>query len=77
MSWVKDFWVSTTAPLAQRKVHGWLLIFWVLMIPPTVLWWKSSLEYLVFISVYAIIAAHWVGYGEARAEVKQDEDRID
>ena len=74
MSWAKRFWGFIMDPVIQRKVHGFLLLFWILMIPPTILLWKSSVEYLVFISVYAVIASHWVGYGEARAEVKQDEN---
>ena len=31
--------------------HITLVLFWVLLIPPTLLYWKDSVPYLVFINV--------------------------
>jgi hypothetical protein len=44
-------------------MHGALLVFWVLLIVPTLLLgWYKSIPYLVFISMYANIASHAAGW---------------
>lgn len=39
-------------------VHGSLLVVWVLLIIPTLLWWRESVTWIVFMSLYAIIVSH-------------------
>lgn len=54
----------------MERIHGVLLLIWVALIPPTILWWKNSIVYLVFISVYTIVATHAIGWITARAQRK-------
>jgi len=40
---------------------------------PSVLIWRQSVPYLVFVSVYALVVSHWSAWGAARAEKAQTE----
>jgi hypothetical protein len=40
---------------------------------PAVLWWRDSLPFLVFVSVYANVAGHWSSWQASRIEVKAEE----
>lgn len=53
------FWVKT---------HGSLIVVWILLAIPAVLWWLNSVPFLVFISVYAVIAGHGASWQAARAD---------
>lgn len=35
---------------------------------PSMIWWRDSIAYLVFVSVYAIVVSHWSAWQAARAE---------
>jgi hypothetical protein len=60
----------------MRKIKQWLnknfhkaaTIFWILMIPPSVMWWRNSIAYVVAISIYAIIMAHLIANKSTRVE---------
>jgi membrane protein required for beta-lactamase induction len=39
-------------------VHGCLMILWILLIIPTLLWWRESILWIAFMSLYAIISTH-------------------
>jgi hypothetical protein len=45
----------------------------VVLTPPAVIWWRSSLVYLVLISQAAWIAGHWSGWQAAKVEERQIE----
>jgi hypothetical protein len=51
------------------RVHLVLTWVWVALVPPTLLLWRNSIPWLVFMSIYAIIVGHWSGYQASRAEV--------
>jgi hypothetical protein len=51
-----------------RKLHAWLTIIWLLLGIPTMLWWSESLQWVVWMSLYAIVASHWACFQAARAE---------
>lgn len=73
MSQLKSLWVSVMDdPVFLMKFNGWATVFWLLMIIPTIFWWKNSIEYLVAVSVYAVIMGHLSTWQAARVEVKQD-----
>lgn len=59
-------------PVFLRRFHGWATVFWVVMAVPSMLWWRSSLPYLVGLSVYAVVTGHWSSWQASRAEVKID-----
>lgn len=56
-----------------RAFHGWATITWAVLIVPSVLWWRSSLPWIVLMSVWANLAGHWSSWQASRVEVKEDE----
>lgn len=44
--------------------------FWVVMLLPGMTIWSHSVPFLIFISIYAIIAAHLSGITDKRAHCK-------
>jgi hypothetical protein len=59
----------------DRKVHGFLTIAWFLLAIPAVLFWRESVPFLVYVSVYANFVGHWSSYQAAKAE-KKIEDAV-
>lgn len=60
-----------------RRIHFWLLILWI--VPGLPLSWvlRQSIPWLVFISVYAIIATHWAGWSAERpSEIEPKDDSV-
>jgi hypothetical protein len=50
----------------MRKIHFALLVFWVFPGLPISWLLKNSVPWVVFLSVYAIIATHWAGWSAER-----------
>lgn len=66
-----------TDPEFAVRVHGSLFGFWVLMTVPAVVWWHSSLLFVIFISLYAIWVSHLAALQGALADrriKKQNDD---
>jgi len=53
---------------AHERLHFVLTVLWVLLLIPSVLWWKDSVPWLVIISVYANVSGHFAAYEAARQE---------
>lgn len=53
----------------EVKLHKWLTFAWLAAALPICVFMSQSVPFLVFISVYAVVAAHWGAYQAARAEV--------
>lgn len=51
-----------------RLIHAFLTIFWLSLSVPTLLWWKNSIAFVAWISLYANVASHWAAYQGARSE---------
>lgn len=62
---VKDLWA---APGTWRRTHATLTIVWLLLIIPSVLWWRDSIPWLVGMSVWANVAGHFSAWQGSRAE---------
>jgi hypothetical protein len=56
----------------DTKIHVGLAIFWVLMIVPTLLFWKDSVAVVLIYSVYALVAAHIAAFEGAKNDAKID-----
>ena len=56
-------------PRVWVRIHGTLCVVWVLMTIPAVLWWKDSVPFLVFLSVYANFAGSMASLQAARADL--------
>lgn len=46
-----------------------LTFVWIALLVPSLLFWKTSVPWLVIISVYANIVGHWSAYQGSRAGV--------
>ena len=73
MSVVKSLWASVQGdPLFMRRVNGWLTVFWIVMIPVSILTgWISSVTYVAALSLWALVSGHWSTWQAARVEVEQ------
>ena len=73
---IKSLWASVQGdPKFMRKVNGWLTIFWIFMIPVSmVTGWISSVTYVAALSLWALVSGHWSAWQAARVEVHQEED---
>ncbi len=73
MSVVKSLWASIQGdPLFMRRVNGWLTIFWILMIPLSIVTgWINSVTYVAALSLWALVSGHWSAWQAARVEVEQ------
>jgi hypothetical protein len=59
----------------MRRVNGWLTIFWLAMIPLSlVTGWVKSLVYVSALSLWALVSGHWSAWQAARVEVAQKEE---
>ncbi len=57
----------------MRRINGWLTIFWVVMIPVSLIThWVDSVVYVSALSLWALVSGHWSAWQAARVEVKQD-----
>ena len=73
MSTIKSLWASVQGdPVFMRRVNGWLTIFWIVMIPVSmVTGWISSVTYVAALSLWALVSGHWSAWQAARVEVAQ------
>jgi len=73
---IKSLWASVQGdPVFMRRVNGWLTIFWIAMIPLSIVThWISSVAYVAALSLWALVSGHWSAWQAARVEVKQAED---
>lgn len=73
---VSDFLRNFRAgePEAMEDFHKWATIVWFVAAIPICLLLSSSIPFLVFISVYAVVTGHWSSWQASRVEVKQKHD---
>jgi hypothetical protein len=76
MSVLKSLWASVQGdPAFMRRVNGWLTIFWLAMIPVSlVTHWISSVTYVAALSLWALVSGHWSAWQAARVEVNQERE---
>jgi hypothetical protein len=70
---IKSLWASVQGdPVFMRRVNGWLTIFWIAMIPISImLGLLSSVAYVSALSLWALVSGHWSAWQAARVEVAQ------
>ena len=72
---IKSLWASIQGdPVFMRRANGWLTIAWLVAALPICILLSSSVPFLVFISVYAVVTGHLSAWQAARVEVVQQED---
>jgi hypothetical protein len=52
-----------------------MMIAWACLVVPTVVWWKDSILWVAFMSLYANFVGHFSAWGAVRAEDKADNGR--
>ena len=55
-----------------EKLARFNLVFtfvWIALTPPSVLWWKESILWVIVISLWANVVGHFSAYLAARSEV--------
>jgi hypothetical protein len=50
-----------TQPETMVPFHATMTATWILLIPPTLLCWRNSVPWLIAMSLWANVAAHWSG----------------
>jgi hypothetical protein len=75
MQLIKTLWASVQHdPMFMRRVNGWLTVFWIGMIPVSIVFgWLSSVAYVSALSLWALVSGHWAAWQAARVEVNQEE----
>jgi hypothetical protein len=66
-------------PKTAKKVHGRAGLAWLAASIPICIFLSSSIPFIVFVSVYAIVVGHWSGWDAAGGEVEIEKlhERID
>jgi hypothetical protein len=74
MHMLKSLWAAVQQdPKFMRRVNGWLTIFWIAMIPTSVVMgWLTSVAYVSALSLWALVSGHWAAWQAARIEVNQE-----
>ncbi|MFG2359383.1 hypothetical protein [Streptomyces sp. NPDC048521] len=60
--------------LFWKRLHMVLFFAWVALLPPTLLWWRNSIAYVVLMSWYAIAIGHVSSWQASRAEEEATEE---
>lgn len=73
---MRSLWASVQGdPVFMRRVNGWLTIFWILMIPLSIVTgWINSVTYVAALSLWALVSGHWSAWQAARVEVEQSKE---
>ncbi len=72
---MKSLWASVqNDPSFMRRVNGWFTLFWVAMLPVSLIFgWLDSVVYVSALSLWALVSGHWSAWQAARTEEKQEE----
>lgn len=72
-----NFWNLFQSDMAfNRKLHGWLAIFWFIAAIPICIWLSTCIPFLVFISVYAVVGFHWNIWFNSNVEKKHEDNPV-
>ena len=73
---VKSLWAMVQGdPVFMRRVNGWLAVFWIAMIPISLMMgWLNSVVYVSALSLWALVSGHWSAWQAARVEVHQQKE---
>ena len=76
MEVAKSLWAMVQGdPKFMRRVNGWLAIFWLAMIPISImLGWINSVVFVSALSLWALVSGHWAAWQASRVEVEQQKE---
>lgn len=52
----------------QITFNKTMIVVWIILLPPTLLWWRESVVYLVLLSWWANFASHIAAWIAAKGE---------
>jgi predicted ferric reductase len=55
-------------PSVWRTFHRVMTMVWVILLIPTLIWWRDSVLWVAVMSIWANVVGHWSAYQAARAE---------
>lgn len=55
----------------SSRFHLLMMLVWVALIVPTLIWWADSILWVLLISIYANFVGHFGAYQAARSEEAQ------
>jgi hypothetical protein len=58
------------APKSLVRFNLVATLIWILLIIPTLLWWKESILWVALMSIWANVVGHFSAYVAARAETE-------
>ena len=58
------------------KFHGWATVVWFMSSVPVCILLSTSVPFLVFLSVYAVVTGHFSSWQAARTECLQKEQMM-
>ncbi len=61
-------------PTFLKAFHGWATVIWLLLSFPAAYYFGSSVVFVTFLSLYAVVTGHWSSWQATRIEVKQEEE---
>lgn len=53
------------------RLHAVMTVIWVMLTIPTLLWWRTSILWVLIMSLWANASTHWGAWQAARAEQAQ------
>lgn len=56
-----------------KLIHRAIAAGWLLLAVPTLLWWRESILWVAFMSLYANVASHWAAAQAAEADEHANE----
>jgi hypothetical protein len=59
--------------MKSSTLHTLMTLVWVVLILPTLLWWRESVLWVALMSLWANIAAHWGAREAAKAKERSTE----
>lgn len=73
---MRSLWANVQGnPKFMQKLNGWLTVFWIVMIPVSlVTGWVKSVTYVSALSLWALVSGHWSTWQAARVEVTQQKE---
>ncbi len=54
------------------RIHAAQTVIWTALTVPSVLWWKESIPWLVFMSAWALVGSNWAAFQGAHGERQND-----
>jgi hypothetical protein len=58
-----------------RRFHAAMTVVWLVLVIPTILWWRDSVVWVVAMSWYAIVVSHAGAWQASRAEDAAGDNR--